>query len=388
MLINRVNIKVEEGRELVFSNYMRCPIPIQKWFIAGKYDNEAKEYFINSVDCNKFAVWMNRSTNFTVATKTATYESFKIQHHKTGYTLDTTTFFNDIEQLISHYQNFPLPKENIYDQIYSLLIVPLSTPVWSKKELKDDHTRVILRDPPDDYINANYVEVDKLLQLKADFQSSPPAYILSQAPMKETEENHWQMIIQENITTIVLLTNFVEQKKEKCIKYWPDVNSEKFILNNKYCLMNVKEEVERDIIQIHLVLKNDAENTKKEILVLHYIAWPDYGVPKDCWGIIELLTLTNQRRDLGPPLSFLVHCSAGIGRTGTFIILDMILNKIKTEGISAVIDIKGSVLKARKQRALLVSSLGQYKFIHHSLMMYIEWRLGRGSFNICKKPRE
>ncbi|KAF1740071.1 hypothetical protein MXB_3174, partial [Myxobolus squamalis] len=95
------------------------------------------------------------------------------------------------------------------------------------------------------------------------------------------------------------------------------------------------------------------ENTKKEILVLQYIAWPDHGVPEECWGIIELLTLTNQRRDIGPPLSFLVHCSAGIGRTGTFVILDMILNKIKTE----VIDIQESVIKARKQRAYLVTTM-------------------------------
>uniref|UniRef100_A0A6B2FZH6 protein-tyrosine-phosphatase n=1 Tax=Myxobolus squamalis TaxID=59785 RepID=A0A6B2FZH6_MYXSQ len=435
MLINRVNIKVENDRELIFSNYLRCPIPAQKWFIAGKFDDEAKEHFINSVDFNKFAVWMNKSNDFTAATKTPTYESFKIQHQKSGYTLDTITFFNDVEQLITHYQRLPLPKENgmnkkilpkpfDYTSFYACMIdkriealmqpataysdkingfyvefsdlkveskVHSSEYVESKKVkyqaknryrdiLAYDHTRVILRDTQDDYINANYVE--------ADFQSSPPAYILCQAPTTETIEDHWQMIIQENINTIVILTNFIEKGMQKCIKYWPDLNSKKYILNEKYCVLNVGEKAKRDIVQIHLELKNMTDNTKKDILVLHYIAWPDYGVPTDCWGIIELLTLTNQQRDIGPPLSVIVHCSAGIGRTGTFIILDMILNKIKTEGISTVIDIKESLLKARKQRAYLVSTMDQYKFIHLSLMKYIEWRLGQASFSICKKQRD
>ncbi|KAF1744852.1 hypothetical protein MXB_5373, partial [Myxobolus squamalis] len=268
MLINRVNIKVENDRELVFSNYMRCPIPAQKyrisfyskirWFIAGKFDNEAKKQFINSVDYNKFAVWMNKSNDFTVATKMPTYESFNIQHQKSGYTLDTITFFYDVEQLISHYQKFPLPKEYSmnnkslpepfdYTSFYACMVdkriealmqpattyndkitgfhfefsdmktkskVDCSEYIESKKVkyqaknryrdiLAYDHTRVLLRDTQDDYINANYVE--------ADFQSSPPAYILCQAPTTETIEDHWQMIVQENINTIVILTNFIEK---------------------------------------------------------------------------------------------------------------------------------------------------------------------------------
>ncbi|KAF0987649.1 hypothetical protein HZS_541 [Henneguya salminicola] len=437
ILAKRIRIKVDQNRELIFKSYFKNPIPIKKWFIAGKFDIEAKDIFETTSSTNKFAIWLNKDWYFTLAIKTKDVEIIRIVSQKKGYTIDTITFFNDIEQLVNYYLKHPLPTGILnfnkslqtpyeYSGFYACMVSKRIEELMLKQyenepgkdgfqrefmdmvyktkrnsfgyydALKDsslaknrytnilayDHTRVKLNGVENDYINANYVE--------GDFQSYPPAYILCQAPLQSTIDDHWRMIIQENINIIVILTSFVEKGIKKCLKYWPELNKSMEACGN-YKITTVKEGILRDISRIMLTIKNNvfSSNSIKstgsinKLIILHYLGWPDNGVPADVWGIIELLGITNKERHKYPPSSVLIHCSAGIGRSGAYIIIDILLNKIKNEGAQAVLDIKEAIIKGRTQRALLVATSDQYIFIYLVIKKYLDWKLGHNSFKLC-----
>nr|XP_034320230.1 uncharacterized protein LOC117687579 isoform X2 [Crassostrea gigas] len=214
-----------------------------------------------------------------------------------------------------------------------------------------DHSRVILTNRQQDYINANYV----------DGTEKTDVYIAAQGPKKNTLEDFWFMIWQENIEQIVMLTNLKEKARTKCVQYWPDLKME---MSCDFLGLYTTEECLYDNYVIRkLKVSHARQNESRMITQYHYTAWPDHGTP-DPLCLLSFhgrLKRTNTSRNLGP---ILVHCSAGIGRTGTFIAIDALYEEGQKTGKVYIADY---VTKMREKRMNMVQTYEQYKTIFLTL---------------------
>uniref|UniRef100_A0A8C5NAS9 protein-tyrosine-phosphatase n=1 Tax=Gouania willdenowi TaxID=441366 RepID=A0A8C5NAS9_GOUWI len=183
-----------------------------------------------------------------------------------------------------------------------------------------DHTRVRLQlldgDPHSDYINANYI----------DGYHRPRHYIATQGPMQETVRDFWRMVWQENSASIVMVTNLVEVGR-----------------------------VRHDIKGHHEI---------RELRQFHFTSWPDHGVPCYATGLLGFI---RQVKFLNPPEAgpIVAHCSAGAGRTGCFIAVDIMLDMAENEG---VVDIFNCIRELRSQRVNMVQTEEQYVFVHDAIL--------------------
>ncbi|XP_034743873.1 receptor-type tyrosine-protein phosphatase mu-like isoform X5 [Etheostoma cragini] len=217
-----------------------------------------------------------------------------------------------------------------------------------------DHSRVRLQalegEQSSDYINANYV----------DGYHRPNHYIATQGPMQETVFDFWRMVWQENTAAIVMVTNLVEVGRVKCCKYWPD--DTEIYRDIKVTLIET-ELLSEYVIRTFAVEKRGAHEIR-EIRQFHFTGWPDHGVPYHATGLLGFIrrvkskTLTNA----GP---MVVHCSAGAGRTGCFIVIDIMLDMAEREG---VVDIYNCVRELRSRRVNMVQTEEQYVFIHDAIL--------------------
>ncbi|KAF3831909.1 hypothetical protein GH733_000721, partial [Mirounga leonina] len=206
-----------------------------------------------------------------------------------------------------------------------------------------DHSRVILQpvedDPSSDYINANYI----------DGYQRPSHYIATQGPVHETVYDFWRMIWQEQSACIVMVTNLVEVGRVKCYKYWPD-DTEVYGDFKVTC-------VEMEPLAEYVVRTFTLER-------FHFTGWPDHGVPYHATG---LLSFIRRVKFSNPPSAgpIVVHCSAGAGRTGCYIVIDIMLDMAEREG---VVDIYNCVKALRSRRINMVQTEEQYIFIHDAIL--------------------
>ncbi|XP_065344143.1 receptor-type tyrosine-protein phosphatase alpha-like [Cloeon dipterum] len=218
-----------------------------------------------------------------------------------------------------------------------------------------DCSRVVLDllpgDKYSDYINANYV----------DGFERPKAYIATQGPKISTVNDFWRMIWQENISLIVMVTNLVVGDKKKCEKYWPDVNRED--IYGKVVVRSVYEEINADYVTRTLSISRD--NAIRLVQQLHYTSWPDHGVPLYPQSMALFMDKINQHRNKSP---ILIHSSAGVGKTGTVILIDACLQMFRSHNR---IDVMSIFTKMRSQRVNLVDNLAQYEFVHLVLLEII-----------------
>ncbi|KAB7496168.1 Tyrosine-protein phosphatase non-receptor type 11 [Armadillidium nasatum] len=250
-----------------------------------------------------------------------------------------------------------------------------------KNILPFDHTRVILKDadpgvPGSDYINANHITGEE------DLGYEGKRYIATQGCLPQTTNDFWWMVWQEETRVIVMTTKEVERGKNKCNKYWPDNDTTKEF--GKIVVKNINESSNNDYILREFSVLNDEEERK--IYHYHFTAWPDHGVPSDPGCVLNFLHDVNRRQEDIPGAGpYVVHCSAGIGRTGTFIVIDMILDQIKRLGLDCEIDIQRTIQMVRSQRSGMVQTEAQYKFVYLAVQHHIETKslqLGREYTNI------
>jgi len=304
-----------------------------------------------------------------------------------------------------------------------------------KNILPFDHTRVILnikdKSPGADYINANRIlpeddvpnpsrnpggvsttnSGNKVLSLMDNLTRHKKQYIATQGCLTATRADFWLMVWQEKTRVIVMTTKELERGKIKCARYWPDLDSEETY--GDFLVETVAEDVNKDYTLREFLVKNvatekeDIENGKvdnvdeRRVYHYHFQSWPDHGVPSDPGCVLNFLHDVNRRQenlihhlangqDLdteekeniieeeesiktindSPPV--VVHCSAGIGRTGTFIVIDMIIDQIKRQGLDCDIDIQRTIQMVRSQRSGMVQTEAQYKFVYMAVSHHME----------------
>ncbi|XP_059925931.1 receptor-type tyrosine-protein phosphatase T [Gadus macrocephalus] len=217
-----------------------------------------------------------------------------------------------------------------------------------------DHTRVRLQplegDPHSDYINANYI----------DGYHRPRHYIATQGPMQETVRDFWRMVWQENSASIVMVTNLVEVGRVKCVRYWPD---ETEVYGDIKVTLIETEPLAEYVIRTFTVQKK-GHHEIREIRQFHFTSWPDHGVPCYATGLLGFI---RQVKFLNPPDGgpVAVHCSAGAGRTGCFMAVDIMLDMAENEG---VVDIFNCIRELRSQRVNMVQTEEQYVFVHDAIL--------------------
>ncbi|XP_009328701.1 PREDICTED: receptor-type tyrosine-protein phosphatase mu-like [Pygoscelis adeliae] len=236
-----------------------------------------------------------------------------------------------------------------YEQLSSTLLHPCDAGKelcnQSKNRYKSiipyDHCRVVLQpsDMGNGYINASYM----------DSYRSPHFFIAAQGPLPGTVVDFWQMVWQEKTSVIVMLTSLVEQNKTKCEQYWPE--QEQVYGDFTVTLSNTRTTT--GLVTRIFCLQKAGCALPRVVEQFHYLLWPDHGVPRNPAQLLCLVEVVNKRVLEAPAGPVLVHCSAGIGRTGTFIALDFLLKMGKAEG---EVDVFHCVQRLREQRVSMVQT--------------------------------
>ncbi|XP_062988880.1 receptor-type tyrosine-protein phosphatase epsilon isoform X1 [Elgaria multicarinata webbii] len=223
-----------------------------------------------------------------------------------------------------------------------------------------DHSRVMLMQidgvQSSDYINASYIDGYK----------EKNKFIAAQGPKQDTVNDFWRMIWEQKSATIVMLTNVKERKEDKCFQYWPDQGC--------WTYGNIRVSVEDCIVLVDYTIRkfciqpqvSDGCKAPRLVTQLHFTSWPDFGVPFTPIGMLKFL---KKVKSLNPTHAgpIVVHCSAGVGRTGTFIVIDAMIDMMHTE---QKVDVFEFVARIRNQRPQMVQTDMQYSFIYQALLEY------------------
>ncbi|KAI5610992.1 receptor-type tyrosine-protein phosphatase O precursor, partial [Silurus asotus] len=223
--------------------------------------------------------------------------------------------------------------------------------------LPSDFSRVKLismhNDEGSDYINANYIPGYK----------SAREYIATQGPLPETRNDFWKMVMQQNSRVIVMLTQCNERRRVKCDHYWPFTDEPVSYGEITVEMLSESESPEWTIRNFRLSYADEVQ----DVLHFNYTSWPDHGVPtvNAIESILQFVQSVRQQvnRTKGPVT---VHCSAGVGRTGTFIALDRLMQHLREHEYA---DILGMVSEMRSHRLSMVQTEEQYVFIHQCVLL-------------------
>jgi len=215
-----------------------------------------------------------------------------------------------------------------------------------------DHTRVKLRETSNafhsDYINANYI---------TDSDPRNPSYIATQGPLDVTIPDFWQMIWEQGVVVIVNLTRLSDMGLPQCQRYWPEEGNEVY---NTYQVHLISEHIWcDDYIVRSFYLKHLATQETRTVTQFHFLTWPDLSVPESAKPLLEFRRKVNKCYR-GQACPIVVHCNNGVGRTGTYILIDMVLKKM-IKGTKEI-DIAATLEYLRDQRPDMVKTKAQFEF--------------------------
>uniref|UniRef100_A0A8C7KQP7 protein-tyrosine-phosphatase n=1 Tax=Oncorhynchus kisutch TaxID=8019 RepID=A0A8C7KQP7_ONCKI len=302
----------------------------------------------------------------------------KIMCQNDWYTVGGTEMFDTLADLMEHYK-----RKGIEEM--SGTWVHLKQPYFSTRvNAADIDSRVRLLDQMAERENEGdkkskagfWEEFDALQKQETKNKLQEPSdqkvYIACQGCLATTVNDFWQMVWQERTRVIVMTTREVEKGRNKCVPYWPEMQGSKEV--GPYVVTWVSERDATDYkIRVMEISPLDQSDSVRTIWHYQYLSWPDHGVPEEPGGVLSFLTQVNTKQaefaNAGP---MIIHCSAGIGRTGTIVVIDMIIETIDTKGLDCDIDIQKSIQMVRDQRSGMVQTEAQYKFIYLAVSEYIE----------------
>ncbi|XP_026290335.1 tyrosine-protein phosphatase non-receptor type 2 isoform X1 [Frankliniella occidentalis] len=227
-----------------------------------------------------------------------------------------------------------------------------------------DHSRIVLNRGPCEYINANLVKMEKARR----------QYILTQGPLPTTTGHFWLMVWEQKCKAIVMLNRIIEKKQIKCHQYWPDGKhpgvDDMLDLPDvglQVCHLSEKTEESYYITRVFR-LTDIASGESREVLQFHYMTWPDFGVPQSPTVFLRFLSIVRKSgaldSDVGPAI---VHCSAGIGRSGTFCLVDSCLVLMEEYGAEGV-NVREILLEMRRYRMGLAQTPDQLRFSYLAII--------------------
>ncbi|XP_040063544.2 tyrosine-protein phosphatase non-receptor type 4 isoform X1 [Ixodes scapularis] len=231
----------------------------------------------------------------------------------------------------------------------------------SKNRYRDispyDATRVILQEGTSgDYVNASYVNMN------IPTSGIVNRYIATQGPLPNTTIDFWEMVWEQQCTLVVMLTTLVERGRIKCHKYWPDLYETDTYGHLQVSCVRQKETPSFAFREFTLI--NTQNREERHISHMQYLAWPDHGVPDDASDFLTFVQRVRRSRD-GMVEPTVVHCSAGIGRTGVLVLMETAMCLVEAHEPVYPLDLTRDM---RDQRAMLVQTPSQYKFVCEAIL--------------------
>jgi len=278
--------------------------------------------------------------------------------------------FNGFDEEFNHIENKTANDQFFGDYKSALMGVNKSKHRYANV-LPPENTRVKLqvlseRDGSD-FINANFIS--------GQVPGSEKAYIATQGPLQATFGDFWRMVWEVNAGVVVMLTREVEKGRIKCDKYWPEEDEPLFAGNFEVSLSDVEESTKDELLERKLILTNSETKESRPVSHLQYIAWPDHGVPPTTTAFLSLMDDAYKFNHTQGPI--VVHCSAGIGRSGTFCIVHAAVEKVlydlqQNPTEEPKLNIVKMVLDARSQRPGMIQTKEQYMFVNLTILEKVE----------------
>ncbi|XP_012727991.1 tyrosine-protein phosphatase non-receptor type 2a [Fundulus heteroclitus] len=259
--------------------------------------------------------------------------------------------------------------QNLYNDIrnqaieypYKIAKLPMNRNLNRYRDVSPyDHSRVKLENSDNDYINASLVAV----------KEAERAYILSQGPLRNTCGHFWLMIWEQGSKAVIMLNRVIEKGSEKCAQYWPTAGELQMSFTDTGFVVRLLSEEDQSHYTIRVLeLENTKTGESREIYHFHYTTWPDFGVPESPASFLNFLFKVRESGSLGPEHGpSVVHCSAGIGRSGTFALVDTCLVLMDRSKSSSSVDIQKVLLGMREYRMGLIQTPDQLRFSYMSII--------------------
>uniref|UniRef100_A0A3Q3X5Z8 Tyrosine-protein phosphatase non-receptor type n=1 Tax=Mola mola TaxID=94237 RepID=A0A3Q3X5Z8_MOLML len=234
-----------------------------------------------------------------------------------------------------------------------------------------DHSRVKLENTENDYINASLIVMEEAQR----------SYILTQGPLRNTCGHFWLMIWEQNTKAVIMLNRIIEKGSEKCAQYWPTAEEREMAFRDtRFVVTLVSEDIKSYYTTRVLELQNLSTGEKRNIYHFHYTTWPDFGVPESPASFLNFLLKVRESgalgMDHGPAV---VHCSAGIGRSGTFSLVDTCVVLMDKRKDPSSVDIKSILLDMRKYRMGLIQTADQLRFSYMAVLEGAKYIMGDSS---------
>ncbi|CAI9733299.1 receptor-type tyrosine-protein phosphatase T-like isoform X8 [Octopus vulgaris] len=342
------------------------------WKFRGKRPIAKRDEKIRKIPENRYAEAIPEDT-------AQLYEEIQLNENESIYVnVASTSFKSNLQEYVSEKKRELEPFNDEFLRLPKTLPLPYTEatkPENTKKNryktiLPYDHSRVRLQ--PDemsssDYINANFI--------------SNQRYIACQGPTQNAVTDFWRMIWQLKCNTIVMLTDIVENGKMKCMQYWPDEEHTESFGNIEVTHINTSYHSTHIHRRFIISKSGGHQNERWTIDHFYFNKWPDHGIPQHTEYILEFRNAVRFRE--GTTSSLVVHCSAGVGRTGTYICIDILLNEMLS---GEAIDVLACVTKLREERMHMVQKRIQLEFIYDVLVENI--LTGDYDIDVNNIPRE